>query len=142
MDDPYLRSDDAPTDEGYRAQAGRVGPRRSTMPWIAVVVAALVLAIVKPWGPDGRPSPSEPDGSGSPTAAIPGASMVAGADPTANAALRGVCHNTDAWLLATVETSRGQTLRVLRVVTPIPAGRPIDASVPRVVFGSDGVAEM
>jgi hypothetical protein len=113
------------------------------MPWIAVVIGALLVAILKPWGPAAvGPSPSESDAGRSPSAAHPDASTVGVADPTANAALRSVCHNTDAWLLATLETSRGQTLRVLRVVAPIPAGRAIDPSVPRVVFGSEGVAEL
>jgi hypothetical protein len=67
---------------------------------------------------------------------------VGGADPTANAALRSVCHNTDAWLLASVEASRGQTLHVLRVVAPSATNQPTDPSVRRVVFGSEGVMDL
>lgn len=143
MDDPYLRTDDASTDRGYSAQAGRVGPRGSTAPWMALIVGALLLAVIKPWGPDaGHSSPSGSAGDGSPSGAHMGTPAVAGADPTANAGLRSVCHNTDAWLLATVEASRGQTLRVLRVVAPVRAGRPADPALPRVVFGSESVAEL
>ncbi|MDP9483117.1 MAG: hypothetical protein M3P84_07850, partial [Chloroflexota bacterium] len=52
------------------------------------------------------------------------------------------CHNTDAWLLSTVETSRSQTVKVLRVLTPVASVEPDDPAIPRVVFGSERVSEL
>jgi hypothetical protein len=106
--------------------------RASVVPWVVFATAALVLVVLKPWGPIAAPAPS---------GSAPGSLMLL--DPARNdPELLGRCHNTDAWLLSTVETSRGDPVRVLRVLTPVAAAEPDDPAIPRVVFGAERVTEL
>jgi hypothetical protein len=131
MDDPRDRTDDR-WDGRYVAPVRQVGRRGSVVPWVGVAIAALVLAVLKPWGSIAAPAPS---GIAPPSPAV--------LDSARNAPeLLSRCHNTDAWLLSTVETSRGQTVRVLRVLSPVASAEPDDPAIPRVVFGSERVTEL
>jgi hypothetical protein len=130
MDDRQDRTDER-WDGPYVAPVLQVRRRASVVPWVIVATAALVLAVLKPWGSTGTPVPSG-TAEGSP------AELDVRDDPD----LLGRCHNTDAWLLSTVETSRGQTVRVLRVLSPIASVEPDDPTIPRVVFGSERVTEL
>ena len=107
----------------YVAPVGQVGRRASVAPWVVVVAAALVLAVVKPWGSIAGPVPS---GTATGSPAVPESATN---DPD----LLSRCHNTDAWLLSTVETSRGKTVRVLRVLSPVAATTPDDPEIQRLV---------
>ncbi len=119
-------------DGRYVAPVGQVGRRASVAPWVVVVTAALVLAVVKPWGSIAGPVPS---GTATGSPAVPDSATN---DPD----LLSRCHNTDAWLLSTVETSRGKTVRVLRVLSPVAATTPDDPDIQRLVFGSERVTEL
>ena len=144
MDGPGEPTDDRWNGRPYVAPVGRVGRRAPLSPWVIVATVALVTAILKPWGASGGPQPAgataDPQASGS----SPGAQSSAEATgPTeADRSLLSVCHNTDAWLVATVEASRGQTLRILRVLSPGRPAEPGDPAVPRVVFGSERVMDL
>ena len=131
MDDPPERTDDR-WDGRYVAPVRQVGRRASVVPWVVVATAALVLVILKPWGSIAAPAPSD---------SAPGSPAVVDSardDPE----LVGRCHNTDAWLLSTVETSGGDPVRVLRVLSPVAAAEPGDPAIPRVVFGAERVTEL
>ena len=131
MDDPPERTDDR-WDGRYVAPVREVGRRASVVPWVVVATAALVLVVLKPWGSIAAPGPS---------GSAPGSLTLL--DPARNDPdLLGRCHNTDAWLLSTVETSRGDPVRVLRVLSPVAAVEPDDPAIPRVVFGAERVTEL
>lgn len=131
MDDRGDRTEER-WDGRYVAPIRQVGRRSSVVPVVALAAVALVLAVLKPWGSIAGPATSD----------TPLRSLAA-LDPIRNDPdLLGRCHNTDAWLLSTVETSRGQTVRVLRVLAPVASTTPVDPEIPRLVFGSERVAEL
>jgi hypothetical protein len=131
MDDQGDRTDER-WDGPYVAPVRQVGRRASVVPWVVVATVALVLAVLKPWGSIASPSPS----------GIPPASPAARDSARDDPDLLGRCHNTDAWLLSTVETSSGEPVRVLRVLTPVTKVEPDDPTIPRVVFGAERVTEL
>ena len=131
MDDPRDRTEGR-WDGRYVAPVRQVGRRASVVPWVVIATAALVLAVLKPWASIAAPAPS---GSAPGSPAVPDSART---DPD----LLSRCHNTDAWLLSTIETSRGQTVRVLRVLSPVASVEPDDPAIPRVVFGSERVTEL
>lgn len=131
MDDRGDRADER-WDGRYVAPVRQVGRRASVVPVVVLAAAALLLAVLKPWGSIAAPAPSD--------TALRSPALL---DPVRSGPdLLGRCHNTDAWLLSTVETSRGRTVRVLRVLSPVASAGPDDPDIPRLVFGSERVTEL
>src|SRR5262245_10485259 len=107
---------------------------------LVAVVLVLAILIVKPWGeaPAGLPTPAEPRSS---VAVRTPSSPTPTATPSrAGSEVAGICIDVGAWLLASIELDRAQTIRVWRAIgQATSATGPLDPTIPLAQIRSDGV---
>ena len=115
--------------------------------WLAVVLIAVALVVVKPWD-DPASSGDGADDAADAGPSRAGAGVVTTALPdiveTATAAeVAGFCLNPTVWLVATVELWRDHTIRVWRYVEPsMTATGPDDPAIPVMEVVSEGATEL
>jgi hypothetical protein len=115
--------------------------------WLAIVLAALAIAVVKPWA-------TEPPASPSTGAVAEGRVVGTTSDPSGPAVptLRHdsagplvalFCLDPQSWRVATIERWRDQSIRVWRAIDPIgSASGPDDPRIPVFPVVSEGVTEL
>jgi hypothetical protein len=116
--------------------------------WLAVMVVALAIAVVKPWATE--PPRSASAGAVGEGRAVTGAAVDAGPSPvptvrpdSAGPLVAAFCLDPQSWRLATVERWRDQTIRVWRAIEPASAATdPDDPRIPVFPIVSEGVTEL
>lgn len=107
---------------------------------VVLVLIALAIVVVKPWGGSvgGPPDVSPPRTS---PIVVARSSPTAFASPTpGRARVAGICIDVGAWLLASVELDGAQTMRVWRAIRQAgSATGPRDETIPLTQIRSDGV---
>jgi len=111
---------------------------------VVVVVALVILAVVKPWGPV-RPSPAPPEPGiavATPPVVAPSAGdPVAPAPPPKSATPAFPCYWPTGWRVVVLDRELGWTVRTWIAVAPVISSSPPDRDIPRVsLAGSDPIA--
>ena len=139
--------------DGGRAPRGTFSPvaltnRRPPIErWLAVVLVALVLVLVKPWQTAGQGGNGSAPGARRADAS-PATDRLLGPSPSstdspANRAVAAFCLQPGSWLVASVERWRDQRIRVWRALSPASSARgPDDPSIPVVPVVSEGLTEL
>jgi hypothetical protein len=102
--------------------------RRDRTVWfvLGLVVGALVLAVMKPWG---LGSPTQP-AAGTTGSAVGGAGTTRPAPSSTEPPGPANCYNNEAYRLVTAERTLGRDIRSWIAVEPVPATQPDDARIP------------
>ena len=115
--------------------------------WLAIVLAAVAIAVVKPWA-------TEPPAAPSTGAVAEGRSVGATSDPaglpsptlrpdSAGPLVALFCLDPQSWRVATIERWRDQSIRVWRAIDPVgSASGPDDPRIPVFPVVSEGVTEL
>jgi len=116
--------------------------------WLAIVLAVLALAVVKPWSGPVTGSSQDRAAMASVTAIArsrtPTGTPVPTVDPfSAGPEIASICLDPPSWRVATIERWHDQTIRVWRAIEPVAtAAGPDDARVPVTSLVSEGVIEL
>lgn len=106
---------------------------------MVVILLALSLVVVKPWGGEVGGSPPTPPPRADPSV-VARSSPASIASPTKAAKVAGICIDVGAWLLASIELDGAQTIRIWRAIhQTASATGPRDATIPLTQIRSDGV---
>ncbi len=122
-----------------RPPPARVAPVRAPPPFrsgpiVALVVAGLALAVLKPWGADDRSSPvpetlprPAPTAASSPRgpAAVPGSPV-----PTDQPASLRQCFGLRGWRIYAIKQAADDRIRTWQAIEPVAAADPLARSIP------------
>jgi hypothetical protein len=111
---------------------------------VALIVAFLGLAIIKPWG--GTASPSEDRGRSAPPrpATLDQPSGVAGPTPVVDReqAIADECHAPYGWRIVTNERWQGREVRIWWAVSPVESKSAFNPSIPFLSIVSDAILQL
>ncbi len=169
--DPEGQDRERQDNGGVFAPVALTRDRPPLIRWAAVAAILLIVVIAKPWAPAAGPEASaggaadaadaaeaalEADASGVPgDGDLPGASGMVVAvsapiptstvvpSPPASDAVADFCLDLEQWLIASVETSRGRTIRIWRAIDPaVSATGPDDATIPVTTIITEQLLEL